>query len=493
MNAQDLKNSILQLAIQGKLVEQREEEGAAKELIEKIKAEKDKLIKEKKLKREKALSEITEDEIPFDIPENWEWVRCSDVFNVRSASRIHKTDWKPTGVPFLRGRELVQLSKRDSFDAEIFIDEELYEKFKEKTGIPLKDDLLVSAVGTIGKVYIVKETDKFYYKDAYILCFENYGKLYSKYIRYMLESVFLQNQIKKDAMATTVAQLTIIKAKSLVMPLPPLEEQKRIVAKIEELLPYVEKYDKAYTEVEELNKRFPEDMQKSILQYAIQGKLVEQREEEGTAEELYQQIQEEKKKLVVEGKIKKQKKLPEISEDEIPFDIPENWKWVRLADVSEKIHYGYTASANEVGNCKLLRITDIQNNSVDWESVPFCDVKDRDYVTYGLNNRDIMIARTGGTIGKTYIVEALNDRAVFASYLIRVVPVNNINEKYLKKFMESPLYWHQLKEGSMGTGQPNVNGTTLSKLVLPLPPLAEQERIVEEIEQLLPYTKQLVK
>ena len=116
-------------------------------------------------------------------------------------------------------------------------------------------------------------------------------------------------------------------------PLAPLEEQKRIVAKIEELMPYVDKYDVAYSEVEKLNKKFPEDMQKSILQYAIQGKLVEQREEDGTAEDLYKQIQEEKKKLIKEGKIKKTKDLPEITEDEIPFDIPENWKWVRLGDL----------------------------------------------------------------------------------------------------------------------------------------------------------------
>ena len=236
-----------------------------------------------------------------------------------------------------------------------------------------------------------------------------------------------------------------------------------------------------------------QDLKNSILQLAIQGKLVEQRKEEGTAKELLEKIEAEKKQLIKEGKIKKQKELPEIKEDEIPFDIPESWEWVRLADVSENIHYGYTASANAIGDCKLLRITDIQNNSVQWESVPYCNVKEKDYFTYGLNNRDIMIARTGGTIGKTYIVENLNDRAVFASYLIRVIPVNKVDEIYLKKFMESPLYWIQLKAGSMGTGQPNVNGTTLSKVVLPFPPLEEQKRIVERIEELLPYTKQLAK
>ncbi|MBP9479702.1 MAG: restriction endonuclease subunit S [Sebaldella sp.] len=232
-----------------------------------------------------------------------------------------------------------------------------------------------------------------------------------------------------------------------------------------------------------------QDLKNSILQLAIQGKLVEQREEEGTAKELIEKIQAEKEQLIKEKKIKKEKPLPEITEDEIPFDIPESWEWVRLADVSHNIHYGYTSSAKEKGNCKLLRITDIQNNRVEWNDVPFCDVKDKEFKAYGLNNRDIMIARTGGTIGKTYIVDSLNDKSVFASYLIRVIPVNNINEGFLKKFMESPLYWLQLKAGSMGTGQPNVNSTTLGKLLLPLPPLTEQKRIVEKIEELMPYVE----
>jgi type I restriction enzyme S subunit len=233
-----------------------------------------------------------------------------------------------------------------------------------------------------------------------------------------------------------------------------------------------------------------QDLRNSILQLAIQGKLVEQRQEEGTAKELLEQIIAEKERLIREKKIKRDKSLLEITEEEIPFEIPESWRWVRLGDVSENIHYGYTASAKDNGNCKLLRITDIQNNSVDWESVPCCEVKEKDYTTYGLNNRDILIARTGGTIGKTYIVDSLNDKVVFASYLIRVIPVKHINENYLKIFMESPLYWIQLKSGSMGTGQPNVNGTTLSNLLLPVPPLEEQGRILLKIDELVPYLDQ---
>lgn len=472
MNAQDLKNSILQLAIQGKLVEQRKEEGTAKELLEKIEAEKKQLIKEGKIKKQKELPEIKEDEIPFDIPDSWEWVRLIDLSLFIKAGGDKPKD-------FLK-------SKTETHEVPVIANgiqnDGIIGYTKEAT--VEESCITVSGRGTIG--FSCLRTEPFT-PVVRLLVIKISNQLDDKYVQNVLTALI------ERGVGTSIKQLTVPMIEPKLIPLPPLEEQQRIVAKIEELMPYVDKYDVAYSEVEKLNKKFPEDMQKSILQYAIQGKLVEQREEDGTAEDLYKQIQEEKKKLIKEGKIKKTKDLPEITEDEIPFDIPESWEWVRLADVSENIHYGYTASANAIGDCKLLRITDIQNNSVQWESVPYCNVKEKDYFTYGLNNRDIMIARTGGTIGKTYIVENLNDRAVFASYLIRVIPVNKVDEIYLKKFMESPLYWIQLKAGSMGTGQPNVNGTTLSKVVLPLPPLEEQKRIVERIEELLPYTKQLAK
>ena len=205
---------------------------------------------------------------------------------------------------------------------------------KKKGGVPSKNDILVTAVGTIGKSYIVKGTKPFYYKDAYILCFENIANIYPEYIKYCLDSPYMQNEIHRDSMATTVAQLTIIKAKEMLVPFPPLEEQHRIVAKIEEILPYIDQYDKAYTKLETFNKKFPEDMKKSILQMAMQGKLVEQRPEEGTADELFEQIVAEKAQRIKEGKIKKEKPIDFVLSDEIPWDLPENWKWVRFRDIT---------------------------------------------------------------------------------------------------------------------------------------------------------------
>ena len=234
-----------------------------------------------------------------------------------------------------------------------------------------------------------------------------------------------------------------------------------------------------------------QQLKNAILQEAIEGRLVPQDPNDEPASVLLERIRKEKEQLVKEGKLKKKDlEVKPISADEIPFDIPESWEWVRLSTLSSAIHYGFTASAAPAGNAKLLRITDIQDDKVNWKSVPFCTTKEKDLDTYQLKNRDILIARTGGTIGKTYIVRQLDEVAVFASYLIRVIPLEEVNEEFLKLFMMTPCYWKQLTDASSGTGQPNVNGQSLSNLILPIPPKEEQIRILSKYEELLPKVEE---
>lgn len=496
MNAQDLKNSILQLAVQGKLVEQRAKEGTARELLEQIKLEKDQLIKDKKIKKSKPLSEITEDEIPFEIPESWEWVRVNDIFNVKSAMRIHQTDWQSSGIPFFRGRELVQLIKTGNVDFDIYISKELYEKNKEKGGVPSKNDILVTAVGTIGKSYIVKGTKPFYYKDAYILCFENIANIYPEYIKYCLDSPYMQNEIHRDSMATTVAQLTIIKANEMLVPFPPLEEQHRIVAKIEEILPYIDKYDKAYTKLETFNKKFPEDMKKSILQMAMQGKLVEQRPEEGTADKLYEQIVAEKAQFIKDGKIKKEKPLPEITEDEIPFEIPSSWKWVRLGTIvsvygGKRIPAGTRLSENDTGH-KYIRVADMKDETVSLDDIKY--ITDEIYEKikqYFITSDDIYIT-VAGTIGRVGVVPRELNNANLTENADKLV-FRRLDKMYLCRMLNSEVVQHQIRKATTQVGQPKLAIARIQKLIVPLPPLEEQKRIVAKIEELLPYCDQLIK
>ncbi len=240
MTPQELKNSILQLAIQGKLVEQRLEEGTGEELYQQIQAEKKRLIKAGTIKKEKPLPEITEDEKPFDIPESWKWVMFGSIVNIVSARRVHQSDWKTEGIPFYRAREIAKLASDGFIDNELYISQVLYDEFS-KSGVPHSGDLMVTAVGTLGKTYIVEESDKFYYKDASVICLENYAHISPQYLKYIMQTEMLMNQIRSNSSGTTVATLTMVRMIEYLLPLPPLTEQKRIVAKLEKILPLCEK------------------------------------------------------------------------------------------------------------------------------------------------------------------------------------------------------------------------------------------------------------
>ena len=246
-------------------------------------------------------------------------------------------------------------------------------------------------------------------------------------------------------------------------------------------------------------------LKNSILQWAIQGKLVPQDPNDEPASVLLERIRAEKARLVKEGRIKKDKNESIIFrgednshyekfqdgrviciDDEIPFEVPKGWEWARMSSLSSVIHYGFTASARLSGNAKLLRITDIQDGKVQWDDVPFCEIDKKGLCNYQLENDDIVIARTGGTVGKSFVISDISVVAVFASYLIRIKPVPGIYIPYIATYLESPCYWRQLTDATSGTGQPNVNGQSLSNLLVPIPPFDEQKRIIVERNSIYP-------
>ena len=234
------KSKILDLAIRGQLVPQSPDDEPASVLLEHIRAEKEELIKQGKIKRDKKESVIFkgEDNSYYDdIPDGWEICYLGELFNVCSAKRVKQSDWRTEGVPFYRAREIVKLSNNDFVDNELYISEDHYQQVKKEYGIPQPGDLMVSGVGTIGKVYVVKDTDHFYYKDASVLCFENRnGIIDSQYAKYMLMSEFIQNQMRENSKGTTVDTITISTAMNYICFVPPANEQKRIVSAIEQIL-----------------------------------------------------------------------------------------------------------------------------------------------------------------------------------------------------------------------------------------------------------------
>ena len=246
-------------------------------------------------------------------------------------------------------------------------------------------------------------------------------------------------------------------------------------------------------------------LKNSILQWAIQGKLVPQDPNDEPASVLLEKIRAEKARLIKEGKIKKDKNESIIYrgednsyyekflatgevkciDNEIPFEIPDSWIWERWGNLSQSIQYGYNTPAEESGDIRMVRISDIQNDEVQWETVPYCHINKNEIENYLLQKNDILFARTGGTVGKSFLVKESPYPAIFAGYLIRTRYSSMLLPQYMKFFMESQLYWEQLKNGTIVTAQPNCNGKTLSKMIMPIPPYKEQVRIADKLKEIL--------
>ena len=468
MTPQELKNSILQLAIQGKLVEQRPEEGTAEELYRQIQAEKQALIKAGKLKKEKPLLEITEDEIPFEIPESWKWVQFGFLSQLLDGETRQGEAHPCLDAKYLRGKSEASYLNAGKF---VHRGEKIILVDGENSG----EVFVVPQDGYMGSTF-----KRLFYSSA----------MYEPYVLFFL--LYHKKDYRNNKKGSAIPHLNKELFFNMPTPVPPLAEQKRIVAKIEELLPLIERYEKAWSRLEGFNKCFPGDMQKSILQMAIQGKLVEQRPEEGTGEELYKQIQAEKQALIKAGKIKKEKPLPLIAEDEIPFEIPESWKWVRLPEIGE-LNRG--RSQHRPRNAPELFVGGIY---------PFVQTGDVAQTDYHITQWKSMYNAEGlaqsrlwpkGTLCLT-IAANIGDVAILdfdACFPDSVVGFNSYAPIDSNLFVMYGLmsYKNHLDKLSRSTAQKNINIDILSKVAFPLPPLAEQKRIVARLEELLPLCERL--
>ena len=483
MTPEQLKASILQYAIQGKLVEQRPEEGTGEELYQQIQAEKQRLIKEKKIKKEKTLAEITEGQIPFDIPDSWKWVKLGDCTGyAQTKEKVSPKDitgdmWsldledvqKDTGAILVKTKASERKISGDK--VKFHKGQVLYSKLR-----PYLKKILVAPDGGICTPELVPF-------DTYLID-ENY-------IAYVLRSPHIDYVINSVTYGVKMPRVGTDTMTNLLIPLPPLAEQKRIVAKIEELLPYVDRYATAYEKLDQFNAKFPNDMKKSILEYAIQGKLVEQRAEEGTGEELYRQIQAEKQQLIKEGKIKKEKPLPEIVEDEIPFDIPESWKWVRLSEIISVLGDGIhgTPVFDEMGDYYFVN----GNNLAKGHIVFKADTKKVSFDEYEKHKKPLdentILISINGTIGNYafYAGEPiiLGKSACYFSVL------TGVDKEYVRHLINTKFFMDYAVKEATQTTIKNVSLKAMRMLPVPLPPLAEQKRIVAKLEEILPLCERL--
>ena len=489
MTPQELKSSILQLAIQGKLVEQRPEEGTGEELYRQIQAEKQELIKDGKIKKEKALPAIVEDEIPFDIPDGWIWVRLGELVRVIGGVSYKKGDIATKGIRILRGGNIQALKVLVNED-DVFLPSEYRDEEKQ---VKIGDFLIVASTGSktvIGKAGFVDREMPDTMIGAFLrICRPLYLQSVD-YLRCIFDSDYYRNHIRSLSQGTNINNVKESYITEFVIPLPPLDEQKRIIEKIEELLPYIDRYEQAWSRLKDFNKRFPADMQKSILQMAIQGKLVEQRPEEGTGEELYQQIQAEKQKLIKEGKIKKEKPLPEISEDEIPFDIPENWRWVRFSDVLDVRDGTHDTPKYVTSGIPLVTSKNLVDGRIDFETTKLISIEDAHTINMrsAVDDGDILFAMIG-TIGNPVLVKKDREFCIKNMALFKAINQKLISMEYLLLFLQNEQ--HVMKKKASGGVQSFVSLKFLRNYLLPLPPLAEQKRIVAKLEEILPLCERL--
>lgn len=514
-----LRELILDLAIMGRLVKQDASEEPAIKTIERINVLKANLLKEKKIINEKKSPKLTK--VPFQIPSSWHWCYLDDLGIISSSSRVHQKDWQASGIPFYRAREIVKLSQYGYVDNELFISQELYNKLKERSIVPEENDIMITGVGTIGIPYLVKKDDLFYFKDASVLIFKNVFKLYPDYLRLFFTSKFWDTEIHNDSMGTTVDTLTIVRAKVVPIPLPPIEEQHRIVAKVDELMAlcdaleqqeinhlkshqllvqtllgtltqakdasdFQQAWNKLYEHFDDLftTEDSIDQLKQTILQLAVTGKLVPQAPNDEPASVLLKKIAKEKERLVEGGKIKKQKAYEEELEMS-STTIPETWSLVKCQDISLKITDGEHATPNRSDSgYYLLSARNVTNEGIILDDVDFVPAEEFNRIRKRCdpNIGDILIS-CSGSVGRVASVDKDNAYAMVRSAAM-IRPSSTLAKEYIVLVLKSPQLQSQIKSKSKQSAQANLFLGAISELILPIAPFNEQKRIVAKVDEL---------
>ena len=480
MTVQDLKNSILQLAVQGKLVPQCKDDEPASELLKHIRAEKQKLgIKEK------SLPAISEDEIPFDIPESWEWVRLNDISSITSGgtpARTNSSFWNGN-IPWVKIGDI-----RNKYISTT--EEKISEQGLNSSSAKIfpKGTILYTIFATIGTVGILNIDAATNQAVAGVTFFGEYSRDYMYYVLIGLKDILVS---KGKGMAQMNINLTILK--NTPIPIPPLAEQKRIVEKIEELMPLIEDYGKAEEQLSKFNAEFPDKLRKSILQQAVQGKLSERDSADEPASELLKRIKAGKEALIKAGKIKKEKPLPKITEDDKPFDIPDTWEWVRLSEVIDVRDGTHDTPKYLPNGYPLITGKDFYNGYFELNKTQYISKEDYEEIIKRskVDVGDILFSMIGGNIGsmiriseENYFDMAIKNVALFKQYV-----KSETLSYYLFYFLQSQI--DRMRKSAKGGAQPFVPLNLLRSYPFPLPPLAEQKRIVKQVKELLALCDEL--
>ena len=504
MTAKDLKNALLQEAVQGRLVPQMAAEGNARDLLKQIAAEKVRLVAQGKIKKEKPLPPITADEIPFDIPENWCWCRLGEVCDY-----LHRGKSPTYGSEKILPIIAQKCNQWDKIytDRCLFADKKTIDRYTEEQFVKVGDTIINSTGGgTVGRTgyideYVFSDYSRFV-ADSHVTVVRGNKLIVGKYIYYYLITPFIQIGLEERCSGSTnQIELGTETIRNYIFPLPPLSEQKRIVSAIEQFMPLIEEYGKREEALRQLNASIGEQTKKALLQEAVQGRLVPQNPAEGTATQLLKQIQAEKAQLIKAGKLKKEKPLPPITPDEIPFDIPENWCWCRLGDLYSTLSgLSYKKETLAIKSKQMIRVLR-GGNILDTAYV----IKDDDVMISSEFVKPELILKKNYLItpavtslehiGKIGRIEKDYTDTVVGGFVLMLIPNydNDILSQYSLFAMSTHWFRCLCKEITHKSGQAfyNLSREKLLQLPIPLPPLTEQKRIVRALETLLPLCESL--
>ena len=485
--AEDLRQAVLQAALQGKLTEQLETDSDVDEMLKNIQKEKARLIADKKIKKEKTLPEIQEEDISFDIPENWRWVRLQSFLDVRDGTH-DSPKYVENGIPFVTSKNLNN-GKIDFSDVK-YITKEDADFFNARSKVD-KNDILMAMIGSIGKPVLVDIEEEFAIKNMALFKPVPKSNINMNYVLFLLEYAESIMKIQSTGGVQKFVSLTYLR--EFVSPLPPIEEQQRIVDKINEIMPKIDEYEKIEKELDALKKEFPTDMKDALLQAAMQGKLTEQLESDSSVDELLISIQKEKEELITQKKIKKEKMLPDIEEEEIPFDIPENWRWVRLRNVCTKIVDGdHNPPRGNVEKTEYLMLSAQNinfNKLIDLDQVRYLtkEIFEQENLRTQVQIGDIFFTIVG-TLGRSCIYTGGYNISFQRSVAVISTKIYN---RYLKYVLDSPYIQQYILIKATGTAQKGFYLNQVDNLLIPIPPIEEQQRIVERLDALLPLCEEL--
>lgn len=477
MTPQELKNSILQLAIQGKLVEQRPEEGTGEELFQQIQAEGN--LEEATTKRrgkKGSAVQSADQEDPFDIPDTWKWVKLGHLGYTNIGLTYSPKDVRSDGVIVLRSSN-IQDGKMD-YDDLVKVSCEIPDNKMCHIG----DILICARNGSkrlVGKAAIIdKEGMSF---GAFMAIFRS---ICNPYILHVINSAYFRNTLLGDTGTTTINQITQDMLKNVLIPLPPLAEQKRIVAKLEEILPLIDRYEAAWNKLEEFNKRFPVDMQKSILQLAIQGKLVEQRPEEGSGEDLF------KKLIPYHDGLKSGKS--ELNLSSMEFDIPESWTMVELNQLFNFVDYRGKTPTKISQGVFLITASNIRQGFMEYTRKEYISREEYEgRQSRGLTEKGDLLFTTEAPMGNAALCDLDECSCGQRIITFKEYTANTVIPALYMYFILSPAFQQQLLDNCTGTTAKGIKADKLKHFLLPLPPLAEQKRIVAKLEEILPLCDRL--